>query len=92
MSLSLKISKNLRAQGQRLGRCGLSERAHTLVMEYATKYPDGHWREAIKLAGRLRAISLAARGDSYWREKTDSGFNDEAEWDLPKFQPKEVEA
>ena len=82
---SIEDSKLLRAQGKRLYRDGISERIHVLVMEYATKFPGGNWFEAIKLAGRLHAIALAARADSYWREKARYGFTDEL-YDLPKFE------
>lgn len=89
MRLTLEISKDLRNQFGRLGRAGLSQRANDLILEFAKKYPTGHYREAIILAGRLRAISLAARADTYWGEKTDRGFHDEALRDLPNFQPRE---
>lgn len=85
----LEISKGLREQGARLGRDGLSQRVNDLVLEFARKHPDGHYLEGIKLAGRLRAISLAARVDTYWGEKTDQGFYDEAQYELPKFQKRE---
>lgn len=85
----LKISKELRKQGKRLGRDGLSQRANDLVLDFAKKHPEGHYREGIILAGRLRAISLAARADSYWGEKTDHGFYEEAEYGLPKFQKRQ---
>ena len=84
-ALHLEISRNLRNEGERLGRAGLSQRAHDLIMEYATKHPNGHYKAAIELAGRMRAISLAARVDSYWKEKTDHGFYSEAEYGLPQF-------
>jgi len=86
---SLEISRKLRNEGDRLGRDGLSQRVNDLVLEFAQKHPNGHYREGIILAGRLRAISLAARADSYWGEKTDSGFYDEAEYQLPKFQKRD---
>lgn len=86
---SLEISKGLRKQCARLGRAGLSQRANDLILEFAKKHPTGHYRGAIILAGRLRAISLAARADSYWGEKTDSGFYDEAEFGLPNFETRE---
>lgn len=85
-TLLLEISRNLRKQGERLGRDGLSQRVNDLVLDFAKKHPNGNYREAIILAGRLRAISLAARSDLYWGEKTDLGFHDEAEYQLPKFQ------
>ena len=86
---SLEISRGLRKQCARLGRAGLSQRANDLVLEFAKKYPTGHYREVIILAGKLRAISLAARADTYWGEKTDSGFYDETEFGLPRFQVRE---
>jgi len=85
----LEISRKLRADGARLGRDGLSQRVNDLVLEFAKKYPEGHYREGIILAGRLRAISIAAKSDSYWGEKTDHGYYSEAEYDLPKFQKRE---
>jgi len=85
---SLQQSKQLRAEGKRLGRDGLSQRVNDLVLDFAKKYPNGHYMEAIKLAGRLRAISLAARVDGYWGEKTDNGFYNEVV-DLAKFQKRE---
>lgn len=83
---SIEISRDLREQCGRLGRAGLSQRANDLILEFAKNHPTGHYREAIILAGRLRAISLAALGDDYWGEKTDSGFYDEALYGLPKFE------
>lgn len=88
MSLSLKISKDLRKQFERLGRDGISQRINDLVLEFAKKYPEGHYKEGVILAGRLRALSLAARADGYWREKTDHGFHCEAQ-ELPHFQKRE---
>lgn len=86
---SIEVQNQLRKQGERLGRDGLSQRVNDLVLEFAKKYPEGHYREAIILAGRLRAISIAAKSDSYWGEKTDHGYYTEAEYDLPKFQKRE---
>jgi len=85
----LEISRKLRADGARLGPDVLSQRINALVLEFAKKFPTGHYLEGIKLAGRLRAISLAARVDTYWGEKTDSGFYDEAQYELPKFQKRQ---
>jgi hypothetical protein len=86
---SLQVSCDLRKQGERLGRDGLSQRVNDLVLEFARKYPNGHYREGIILAGKLRAISLAARVDSYWGEKTDAGFHEEAERGLPRFEKRQ---
>ena len=85
----IEIANGLRREGERLGRDGLSQRVNDLVLAFARKYPDGHYLEGIKLAGRLRAISQAARGDHYWGEKTDAAYHAEAQYDLPKFQKRQ---
>lgn len=68
---SLEISKELRAEGKRLGRAGLSERVFTLVDEF-NKYRT--YKNAIVLAGRLKAIAQACKSDGYWDEKCSMGF------------------
>mgnify|MGYP000529476272 CR=1 FL=1 len=88
MSLSLQTSKELRKHGSRLGRAGLSQRINDLVLGFAKNHPNGHYREAIILAGRLHAIALAARADGYWGEKAFRGFNDET-FDLAKFETRD---
>ena len=88
---SIEDSKRLREEGRRLGRAGMSQRAHALIAEYMAKYPGGHYIEAITLAGRLHAISLASRCDGYWHEKSSIGFRNEI-WDIRKFEPEPVEA
>lgn len=85
----IEIANRLKREGERLGRDGLSQRVNDLVLDFARKHPDGHYLEAIKLAGRLRAISLASRGDHYWGEKTDAAYHAEAQHDLPKFQKRQ---
>jgi hypothetical protein len=69
----------------------MSQRAHKLIAEYMGKYPDGHYIEAITLAGRLHAISLASRCDGYWHEKSSIGFRHEI-WDIERFEAEPVEA
>jgi hypothetical protein len=81
---ALERSKELRIEGKRLDRDGLSQRAHLLVKEYMDAYPEGHYREAIKLVGRLHAIFLALDPHDYWREVSERGFNDEF-WQIKKF-------
>lgn len=88
---SIEDSKRLRASGRRLGRAGMSQRAHKLISEYMEKHPEGHYIEAITLAGRLHAISLASRCDGYWHEKSSIGFRHEI-WDIEKFEAEPVEA
>ena len=75
--VAIQDAKILRAEGKRLNREGLSKRVHFLVGEYFKKWPEGNYQEAIELAGRLHAISLASRFDTYWREKSERGFQDE---------------
>ena len=86
----LEISKELRKEGERLGRVGMSQRINDLVLGFAKEHPNGHYMEAIKLAGRLHAIFLAAKSDMYWDEKANMGYSDE-QWELPKFQPRDPE-
>ncbi len=66
--------------GNRLGRAGLSDRTHELVSSYFQKFPEGNYKEAIALAGRLHAIFLAAEFDSYWQEKSRTGYYDEVSY------------
>lgn len=83
-------AKTLREQGRRLGRGGMSRRVIQLVQEFLIDYPDGHYQEAIILAGRLHAISLASRCDDYWGEKSSRGFYMEL-GDIRGFEFKQVE-
>lgn len=68
---SLKDWKALKAQGTRLGRDGLSERVFCLVDEFNE---NRTYKNAMVLAGRLKAIAQAATYDSYWDEKMSLGF------------------
>jgi len=88
--ISLEQSKELRKAGERLGRDGLSQRVNNLVLEFAKKYPEGHYGEAIMLAGRLHAIFLATDPHDYWREVAKRGFTAEF-YDLKKFEKIEEE-
>jgi hypothetical protein len=71
---SLKDWKALKEQGKRLGRQGLSERVFTLVDEFNQ---NRTYKNAMVLAGRLKAIAQAATCDSYWDEKMSTGFEHE---------------
>lgn len=71
---SLKDWKALKTQGERLGRDGLSERVFTLVDEFNE---NRSYKNAMVLAGRLKAIAQAATYDSYWDEKMSQGFESE---------------
>lgn len=71
----LEIAKRLKIQGKRLGRAGMAERVLTLVDEF-NKHRT--YKNAICLAGKLKAIAMAAKADGYWDEKCSSGFEQEA--------------
>jgi hypothetical protein len=82
---SIENAKQLRIEGRRLGRDGLSQRINQLVLAFAKEYPDGHYREGIMLAGRLHAIFLATDPNDYWREVAERGF-DREKYDLHNFE------
>lgn len=84
----IENAKQLRKQGERLGREGLSQRVNKLVLEFSEKYPDGNYREGIMLAGRLHAIFLATDNGDYWREVAERGFYAELR-ELQSFQKEE---
>jgi hypothetical protein len=73
---SLRDWKALKEQGKRLGRQGLSERVFTLVDEF-NKEENRSYKNAMVLAGRLKAIAHAATFDSYWDEKASIGYENE---------------
>jgi hypothetical protein len=84
---ALEESKKLRKAGAELDREGLSKRVEQLISEHREKYPDGHYREAMILAGRLHALVLAAKFDVYWTEQTRKGYRAECDYlfyDLPE--------
>lgn len=60
-----------RAEGQRIGREGMSKR----VMEAVTQWRAAGetYKGAMLLAGRLKAIAAMASNDEYWREQVDKG-------------------
>lgn len=68
---SIEIAKELKAEGKRLGRAGLAERVLTLVDEFNK---NRTYKNAIVLAGKLKAIAQACKFDCYWDEKCSSGF------------------
>lgn len=80
---SLKDAKELRKQGERLRRQGLAERVLTLVDEFND---NRSYKNAIVLAGRLKAIAQACKFDGYWDEKCSVGFEHE-KYDLENVTP-----
>jgi hypothetical protein len=85
---NLEISKELRKEGKRLGRDGLSQRINDLVLGFAKDNPEGNYREGIILAGKLHAIFLATGPNDYWREVAERGFDKEV-FDIKKFQKRD---
>lgn len=70
----MSTAKLLKKHGERLGRDGLSERAIQIMDEFV-KAPG--MREAMKVAGRMKALAGAAKFDDYWTEQVDKGFSAE---------------
>lgn len=72
---NLQESKELRKQGARLGRAGMSQRAHDLIIQYVSENNgEPNYKKVIELAGRLHAIYIATGCDDYWREKAFRGY------------------
>ena len=75
MVLHLKWAKELRQEGKRLGRAGMSARVIQVVDEFYGNGPS--YKGAMILAGRLKAIAQAAKSDGYWDEQVSKGFHRE---------------
>lgn len=78
----LEWAKDLRKEGARLGRAGMSQRVIEIIEEF-----DGSYIGAMILAGRMKAIAQAAKCDGYWDEKVNKGFIRELS-DIENFEPK----
>jgi len=61
----------LRAWGEAVGRAGMSQRVIDEIAAF-----DGSYKEAMRLAGRLHQIAIAARCDEYWNEQVEHGKMD----------------
>ena len=85
---NLGISKELRKEGKRLGRDGISQRINDLVLGFAKDNPDGNYKEGTMLAGRLHAIFLATGSNVYWREVAERGFDKEV-IEIKKYQKRD---
>ena len=81
-------AKELRKQGKRIGRAGMSQRVLILVNDFVKN--DGSYKGAMELAGRLRAITIAAKCDDYWSQKVNHGYTNEL-FDITKFEALPVE-
>ena len=88
MKMDNKLKKELRSQGKRLGRDGLSQLAIKIVDDYIKNYPNGHYKQVAEFAGKLHVICIAAGYDSYWGEITWRGI-DKAISEIKKFEKKE---
>lgn len=61
----------LKALGRKLGRAGMAEQVILAVKEF-----DGEsYKDAMRLAGKLKAIAVAAQCDDYWSEKVNVGMS-----------------
>ena len=58
----------LRAWGSKVDRAGMSQAVIDAVDAF-----DGSYKEAMRLAGTLSQIAIAARCDSYWNEQVEHG-------------------
>lgn len=73
--LQIVWAKRLSKAGSILGRDGLSKRAIEIMVELVTK--TGSFKAAMVAAGRLKALTAAAKYDDYWTEQVDDGFHKE---------------
>jgi len=58
----------LRAWGKAVGRAGMSQ----AVIDQIDAF-DGSYKNAMRLAGTLHQIAIAARCDEYWNEQVEHG-------------------
>lgn len=84
MILHFEWAKQLREQGKKLGREGMSQRVIHLIDDFVET--GGGYKDAMILAGRLKAIAQAAKCDEYWDEQVNKGFHREM-GDLRSFYP-----
>lgn len=68
---SIEDSKDLQAWGEMLGREGIAKAIIELCKEVATLE---HHKNAVTVAGKIRALTEAAKYDCYWREFVQDGF------------------
>ena len=78
----------LKKEGNRLGRAGMSQRVDVLVDEYIKE--GRTYKGAMRLAGKLKVITVAAKSNCYWDEITERGVYRELH-DIKKFEPTPVE-
>lgn len=74
----LEKSRLLRKHGMKIGREGLA----VAVIHAINVYQENEsYKNAMALAGALKAIAQAAKCDEYWTEQVDKGFK----WQLAEF-------
>lgn len=61
-------TQKLRAWGLSVGRAGMSQAVIDEVAAF-----DGSYKQAMRLAGALSQIAIAARCDGYWDEQVEHG-------------------
>jgi hypothetical protein len=70
---AIRDYKILVAEGARIDREGMSERAIDAVNDWVAS--GSTYKGAMFLAGRLKAIATIASADDYWKEQVDKGFH-----------------
>ena len=71
MPLTIKEYNQMKSEGRRLGREGLSQRVIALAQQFVSDGPT--YKGAMAFAGRMRVICAAAGYDTYWREQIGKG-------------------
>lgn len=69
MIRNIEDARALKAAGAKLDRAGLAE--YVLA---AARRCDGSYKGAMRLAGELKAVAIAAKFDDYWSEKVLDGY------------------
>lgn len=68
---TIKDSKTLKKYGEKMGREKIAWRIIELCKEVAK---EENYIDAVKTAGRLRAIAMACKFDCFWEEKMNDGY------------------
>lgn len=71
---TIQDSKTLKKYGKLLGREKIALRIIELCKEVAEAE---NYKEAVKTAGKLRALAMACKFDDYWEEKMNDGYFNE---------------
>ena len=74
--IRLEESRELKKEGVRLGRDGISSRALKLIDDFIAENP-GNYKEVTKLIGRFHALYIATIPNDYWREIANRGYRRE---------------